>query len=119
MMYITSADAKRLSEEKSFLYARLEANYDFPNGKPVGGLGMVQVMRHPESPVGPYDELVMLPGNFEYEVEIEGKDGQKTLEKRKNLRATRLYVSQEKTCWSGRKRKSRVPNHQTGYLMGF
>jgi len=70
---------------------------------------MVQVIRHHESPVGSYDELVMLPGNFEYEVEIEGKDGNNKLEKKKNLRVTRIYVSQEKTCWNGRKSKSRGP----------
>jgi hypothetical protein len=109
MMYISTADAKRLSEEKSFLYAPLEAHSDFANGKPVGGLGMVQVIRHHKSPVGSYDELVMLPGNFEYEVEIEGKDGNNKLEKKKNLRVTRIYVSQEKTCWNGRKSKSRGP----------
>ena len=28
---------------------------------------MVQIIRHTESPVGPYDELVLVPGEFEYE----------------------------------------------------
>lgn len=105
-MYISTSDAQRLSSEKSFLYSRLEASSPFSNNKLAGGLGMVQVLRYTETPVGPYDEIVVLPGNLEYEIEIEGKDGKKKVEKRKNLRVTRTYVSQERTCFNGRKSKT-------------
>jgi len=56
---------------------------------------MVQIIRHTESPVGPYDELVLIPGKFEYE-----SSGKKS-----NLKVSRIYVSQEKTCYNGRKSK--------------
>lgn len=56
---------------------------------------MVQIIRHTESPVGPYDELVLVPGEFEYE-----HSGRKS-----NLKVSRIYVSQEKTCYNGRKSK--------------
>jgi hypothetical protein len=61
----------------------------------VGGLGMIQVIRYTESPVGPYDELVIVPGGFEWE------DAKKI--KKRNVRVTRIYVSQKETCWNGRK----------------
>lgn len=106
MMYISASDAQRFSSEKFFLYSRLEASSPFSNNKLVGGLGMVQVLRYTETPVGPYDEIVVLPGNLEYEIEIEGRDGKKKVEKKKNLRVTRTYVSQERTCFNGRKSKT-------------
>ena len=41
--------------------------------------------------LGPYDELVFIPGNFETP---QGKG-------KKNLRVTRIYVSQRDTCYNG------------------
>jgi hypothetical protein len=97
MIYISGKHAAILSSGKNFLYSPLEANSSFLDSKPVGGLGMVQVIRYSESPVGPYDELIIVPGNFEHPFAHEAAS-----EKAKNLRVTRIYVSQEKTCWNGR-----------------
>lgn len=66
--------------------------------KPVGGLSMIQVIRYTESPVGPYDELIVIPGNFEWTKE--DKEGRRT--KKKNVRISRIYVSQKDTCYNGR-----------------
>ena len=57
-----------------------------------GGMGMVQIVRYTETPVGPYDEIVFSPGEFE----TPGR-------KEKGLRLTRLYVSQKQTCYNGRR----------------
>ncbi|GJC92510.1 hypothetical protein ColKHC_01336 [Colletotrichum higginsianum] len=35
-------------------------------GKYVGLVGMIQIIRYTESPVGPYDELLIVPGYFNY-----------------------------------------------------
>lgn len=67
------------------------------DGTFVGGIGMVQIIRYTESPVGPYDELLLVPGFFKYD----GPNG----ETRKNVRITRIYVSQKYTCWNGRTSK--------------
>jgi hypothetical protein len=53
---------------------------------------MVKIIRYIESPVGPYDELVLVPGEFEYE-----HSGKKS-----NLKVSRIYDSQEQTCYDGR-----------------
>ena len=55
-----------------------------------GGLCLVQIVRYTETPVGPYDEMVLLPGEF-------GTPGQKG----QNLRITSIYVSQRDTCYNG------------------
>lgn len=104
LLYITSSEARKLSENKSFLYAPLEANSSFSDDKFVGGLATVQVLRYSESPVGPYDELLIVPGKFEYPFNVPSKyGGWEDTESRRNLKLTRIYVSQEKTCWNGRK----------------
>ena len=103
MMYTTSSDAATLSSNPTFIYSSLEAEPSFSKSKLVGGLSMVQLIRYSESPVGPYDELIMAPGYFEYEVETKDKDGKVNLQKKENIRCSRLFVSQEKTCWNGRK----------------
>jgi hypothetical protein len=64
---------------------------------------MVQIIRYTESPVGPYDELVLVPGGFEYE--SNELDNQGKRKKKSNLKVSRIYVSQEKTCYNGRKSK--------------
>jgi hypothetical protein len=103
MIYFSAKDVANLSSEKSFLYSPLEADSSFANNEPVGGLGMVQVIRYSDSPVGPYDELVMIPGNFKHSPEAESQVHRSG--KRGNLMVTRAYVSQEKTCWNGRTSK--------------
>ena len=57
-----------------------------------GGTGMIQIVRYTESPVGPYDEIVFLPGEFD----TPGR-------KEKGVRITRIYVSQKETCYNGRR----------------
>lgn len=84
-------------------YSPLEAKSAFAassedSGKHLGGLSMIQVIRYTESPVGPYDELILAPGSHEYVVEENGRRV-----KKRNLRITRIYVSQKYTCWNGRK----------------
>lgn len=86
-------------------YSPLEASSSFASGdasgRPLGGLSMIQIIRYSESPVGPYDELVICPGYHEYVVD--GEDGRRLT--KKNVRVTRVYVSQKHTCWNGRKSK--------------
>lgn len=69
-----------------------------------GGLGMIQVVRYSETPVGPYDELLLIPGNFSVP-----SGSQKS---KKRLRVSRIYVSQKETTWNGKVlqgRKRRPP----------
>jgi len=109
MIYTTSSGAATLSSDPDFIYSSLEANSSFSKAQLKGGLSMVQLIRYTESPVGPYDELVLVPGYFEYEVETKDKNGKTKLEKRKNLQCTKVFVSQNKTCWNGRKSNISIP----------
>jgi hypothetical protein len=94
VFYISPSSAQSLP---SFTFSPLEAASTFAAGEAKGGIGMVQVIRNSESPVGPYDELLLVPGEFEYEVQQGGQ-----MVKKKNLRVTRIWVSQKQTCWNGR-----------------
>lgn len=65
---------------------------------------MVQIVRYTETPVGTYDELVIMPGDFEVPVLSggsggEGEGGKKKV--KKNTRITGIWVSQKDTCWNG------------------
>jgi hypothetical protein len=106
MLYTSAKDAEALSSDQSFLYSPLEAASSFARGQLVGGLAMVQVLRYSESPVGPYDEFLMVPGAFEYDIATE-RNGKVELNKKKNARVSRIYVSQRDTCWNGRTSESR------------
>lgn len=55
-----------------------------------GGLAMIQLLRYSSTPVGPYDEMILLPGNFD----VPGGHGSYT-------RITRIYVSQRDTTYNG------------------
>lgn len=77
-------------------------------GTYVAGIGMIQLIRYHESPVGPYDELLIVPGFYKYDAP-EGE--------RKNVRITRIYVSQKYTAWNGRTSKPNL-NLKTGYMDG-
>ncbi|KAK2036551.1 hypothetical protein LZ31DRAFT_483416 [Colletotrichum somersetense] len=68
-------------------------------GEYLGRLGMIQIIRYTESPVGPYDELLIVPGffNYNYTEPASGLSKERT-----NVRVSRIYVSQKYTCWSGR-----------------
>ena len=70
----------------------------------------MQLIRYTESPVGRYDKLVLIPGYFEYKAETKDKNGMIKIEKRKNLRCTKVFVSQSKTCWNGRKSNISLPS---------
>ncbi|KAJ7579228.1 hypothetical protein C8J56DRAFT_339912 [Mycena floridula] len=60
-------------------------------GEFIGGPGLVQIFSYAESPVGPYDELIYLPGKWKY------ADGSK------GFRITRIYVSSKSSMYNGRK----------------
>ncbi|KAI0911838.1 hypothetical protein F4823DRAFT_584382 [Ustulina deusta] len=75
------------------------------SGEHRGGISQFQVIRYTESPVGPYDELIVCPGFFNYEVEEGGKRKRK-----KDMRISRIYVSQKYTCWNGRANWN-IPKH--------
>ncbi|KAH8808607.1 hypothetical protein F5884DRAFT_378042 [Xylogone sp. PMI_703] len=104
----TASQARNLPA--SFLYSPLERRSDFAKGEARGGLGMAQVLRYSESPVGPYDELLIVPGNYEYEAEVRDKKKGMKMEKRSNLRVTRIYVSTRESCYNGRKNWN-IPKH--------
>ncbi|KAK2764222.1 hypothetical protein CKAH01_15762 [Colletotrichum kahawae] len=60
-------------------------------GEYLGILGMIQIIRYTESPVGPYDELLIVPGFFKYNhTNAEG-----AREEKKNVRVSRISVSQK------------------------
>ncbi|KAK7551513.1 hypothetical protein IWX49DRAFT_287090 [Phyllosticta citricarpa] len=60
----------------------------------IAGLGNIQIIRYTDSPVGPYDELLLVPGFWKYK-DAEG-------EQQENVRVSRIYVSQKYTCNNGR-----------------
>ncbi|KAJ7512838.1 hypothetical protein B0H11DRAFT_2213395 [Mycena galericulata] len=60
-------------------------------GEFTGGLGLVQVVSYTESPVGPYDELIYIPGRWKY---ANGTSA---------FRITRIYVSSRESTMNGRK----------------
>ena len=77
------------------IYAPLEAaSINEQHGRFKGGVGMIQIVRYSDTPVGPYDELLIIPGNFE--VPTGGEKG------KSRLRITRIYVSQRDTTYNGR-----------------
>lgn len=82
-------------------FSPLEASSEFSRSsvsRPVGGLGVVMIIRYHESPVGPYDELALIPGKFEW---LEKPLNGPPLESR-DYKISRIYVSQKQTCYNGR-----------------
>lgn len=69
---------------------------------PISGPGMIQIVRYTNTPVGPYDELVYLPGLFT--TPGGSRKG------KKHFRVTRIYVSQRETCHDGRVNWN-IPKH--------
>lgn len=106
-VYIVSFLSKA-GELPDHAYSPLEGGSAYSSaaasGEHRGGISQFQVIRYTESPVGPYDELIICPGSYTYEVEEDGK--RKT---KKDLRISRIYVSQKYTCWNGRTSSSRPP----------
>jgi len=64
-----------------------------------GGLAHVVLVRYEDSPVGPYDELIMLSGGWS-----------SPYEKRTSSRITNIYVSTHQSIWNGR-RNWNIPKH--------
>lgn len=96
-----------------YAYAPLEGASSFADPKESGafkgGLSMIEVVRYNDTPVGPYDEIVLVPGFFEIPG-TEGKNG-----KRKQMpRCTRIYVSQKDTLWNGRHNWN-IPKHLANF----
>lgn len=81
--------------ERDAYFASAEA------GRFCGGLGGFMVIRYTDTPVGTYDELLIIPGAYYYRVEEKGKVVEK-----KNPRITRIYVSQRDTLMNGRHSES-------------
>lgn len=67
-----------------------------------GSLGMIQIVRYSDTPVGSYDELLIIPGTFET------PGGSQKGKPR--LRITRIYVSGRDTCYNGRVNWN-IPKH--------
>lgn len=94
-------DASSLPEHA---YSPLEGLTSFADeaySRPVGGLSMIQVLSYRDSPIGPYDEMLVAPGSFDWE--RTEADGKKT--KGCNPKITRIYVSTPNSCFNGRTSK--------------
>ncbi|KAF2786235.1 hypothetical protein K505DRAFT_260305 [Melanomma pulvis-pyrius CBS 109.77] len=72
-----------------------------------GGLGIVMVVRYSDTPVGPYDELILIPGTFA--VPQPTSNAPPNIPK-KALRIARIYVSQRTTTYNGRVNWN-IPKH--------
>jgi len=64
------------------------------NGAFDGGSGMIQLLRYTESPVGPYEELLLIPGAFKSPSGVQPKSA---------ARITRIYVSTLASVVNGRR----------------
>ncbi|PNY27315.1 Uncharacterized protein TCAP_02759 [Tolypocladium capitatum] len=97
--WTSEASARNLRDDHA--YSPLEAGTEFahpPGSRAVGGLGMIQIIRYRDSPVGPYDELLVVPGSYDWS--RDGPDGSPKVGR--NPRISRMYVSQKHTCFNGR-----------------
>lgn len=79
-------------------YSPLERHSTAALGEFLGLVGAIMIIRYSDTPVGPYDELVIVPGFFEYN--RTNPDG--TVSLRENIRGSRFYVSQKYTNYNGR-----------------
>ncbi|KAK4200041.1 hypothetical protein QBC40DRAFT_226474 [Triangularia verruculosa] len=100
----TSSKTAANLPEKAYHPLEHQSPFSSPqeSGKALGGLSMVQIIRYHETPVGPYDELILCPGTFEYPLP-DSQDQPAAKKTGKAMRITRIYVSQKYTCWNGRK----------------
>ncbi|KAL6822863.1 hypothetical protein J3E69DRAFT_300815 [Trichoderma sp. SZMC 28015] len=82
-------------------YSPLEGKTSFADetmSRPVGGLSMIQILSYTDSPVGPYDEMLVAPGSFEWERTEPGGEKKRGC----NPKITRIYVSTPNSCFNGR-----------------
>jgi len=70
------------------------------NGTCLAGVGLMLIVRYKDSPVGPYDEFIIIPGLFA-NTEDPGLP---------KFRISRIYVSHKYTTWNGR-RNWNIPKH--------
>ncbi|KAK4184157.1 hypothetical protein QBC35DRAFT_66477 [Podospora australis] len=106
----TSAKIASDLPPKAFHPLELQSSFASPKfGNPTGGLSMIQLIRYHDTPVGPYDEMILSPGSFEYP-DPSSSPASSSKTKKKAMRITRIYVSQEKTCFNGRKLWN-IPKH--------
>ncbi|KAM0458827.1 hypothetical protein ACHAPV_005816 [Trichoderma viride] len=95
-------------------YSPLEGVTSFADetySRPVGGLSMIQILSYRDSPIGPYDEMLVAPGSFDWE--RTEADGKKT--KGCNPKITRIYVSTPNSCFNGRTNWN-VPKHLAKFV---
>ncbi|KAI8444883.1 hypothetical protein BY996DRAFT_6435003 [Phakopsora pachyrhizi] len=59
----------------------------------LGGFGTVQLVRYYKSPIGPYDELLIVPGKFSLPKELSGSSS--------GLRIPTIYVSTPQSVYNG------------------
>ncbi|KDE08364.1 hypothetical protein MVLG_01404 [Microbotryum lychnidis-dioicae p1A1 Lamole] len=71
-----------------------------------GGVGAILVVRYTTSDVGPYDELMIIPGNFKNKL----KDGTTSFD----LAITRIYVSTKESVYNGRQNWG-IPKHHADF----
>ena len=77
-------------------FAPLERNSSYAtSGQLLAGTGLMMIVRYTDSPVGPYDEFIILPGLYN-----NPEDGLVP-----RFRISRIYVSQKYTAWNGRNSK--------------
>ncbi|EMD87117.1 hypothetical protein COCC4DRAFT_41318 [Bipolaris maydis ATCC 48331] len=98
----------KLSELPKGTYDEFEASWadEKENGAFKGGLGAVIVVRYTETPVGPYDEIIFVPGNFTTPLLPPTPSSIPA----KALRISRIYVSQRTTTYNGRLNWN-IPKH--------
>ncbi|TFK38138.1 hypothetical protein BDQ12DRAFT_723499 [Crucibulum laeve] len=89
-MFVLSPLAKNASFPAGFS-ASHDAEVMTAGGEFTAGMGLIQVISYTESPVGPYDELLYIPGMWKY---ADGKTG---------YRITRIYVSTKESTKNGRR----------------
>lgn len=79
------------------IYDALEATHPACTARQFdGGMGLISIVRYSDTPVGSYDELLIIPGRFEIPAGIaKGKAA---------ARNTRIYVSQKATMYNGTQR---------------
>ncbi|KXJ88164.1 hypothetical protein Micbo1qcDRAFT_166806, partial [Microdochium bolleyi] len=84
-------------------FSPLERNSTYATeGDFLGGLGLMAIIRYSDSPVGPYDEFLVIPGLF-------NQPGGGLIPDVKR-RISRIYVSHKYTTWNGR-RNWNIPKH--------
>lgn len=100
LVFFSKTDSESVKDMSAVAYSPLELSSYFASpeaGRLTGGLGGLMILRYTDSPVGPYDELLVIPGSYVYPVEEQGK-----LVERENMRISRIYVSQKHTLFNGR-----------------